>query len=99
VSTGTSTKEESASNGRWTCQRLPMKGAPAENKHLQGYFRDIYEVNVLNLKHVANLNKFFPSEHNFINIRKISEDNYLWLVNGKDHQAIRNKLEAENLLI
>jgi len=100
TSSGTTSEEIASANARWKSQRMSVDGAPPERKHVCGFFRDIYAINVINENHYLNIKKIF-SEDDFslFDISNIGGKNYLWFVKDEDRMEIYVKLQAAGLII
>lgn len=100
VSTGTSSSKEMDDDARWMIERIVMRGDDfPRNRHLQGMFRAVFEMNILDIKHVSNLfglcnDKSFTTE-----LTELKNNNYLWVPSEENRRIFEEILKKNKLLI
>lgn len=107
ISYGESTKNELLSNSLWFSERLRMKGDPApKNRHLKGYLRDLYSLNVVTPTHLERLisegrtlKDCIENSTSLGSITQISASCFLWKIPPSDLPEARHWAQGRGLLI
>lgn len=89
----------------WFSERLSMAGNEPRMRHRLGFFRDVYEFNVLNRNHISsNVNGVrlidrIKQSADFGGIDAVSKFNWVWRILPKDITHVRDVLGESGLLI
>jgi len=89
----------------WYYERLSYVDIPARMRHRLGYFRDVYEKNILSAAHVEmrvndrTLGDIIRTTPGWGTLRELEHGNWLWSVDEAALEWIRQKFEQWKLLI
>jgi hypothetical protein len=101
------TEEEEAladHDSLWFEERIARGGASPAMRHLAGYFRDVYELNLLNRAHLnAPLEGTSFAEvvrsHEWGSLEELAKGNWLWRVPRSAVGEVRRRLSGAGLLL
>jgi len=97
ISTEKSSDIQREEDARWFNERINLKGLHHKhNRHLKGYFKDVFEINIINKHHLANIKKILGDVDGMLDL---SSDNFLWIPNANDFNYIRKSLRQHKLII
>lgn len=80
----------------WFREKIPMRDVPAKKRYLHGMYRDVYELNVLNISHVSGAG---ASTIGIGAIAEIGNGSYIWDVPRENLIEARVKLSAMGLIL
>lgn len=89
----------------WFMERLSMKGAPPKMRHKLGFFKDVYEINVINENHARamvdgqDLVSWIGESRVRGTVKRISSSNLLWTIPVTCIRHIRESLSKNGLLL
>lgn len=97
ISTGESSDIECEEDARWFNERINLKEKNQKhNRHLKGYFKDVFEINILNKHHLENIQN---TVNGVTEILELGSGNILWMPNFNDIKQIKEQLQKDELII
>lgn len=97
ISTEKSSERERGEDSRWFNERLVMKGQSGrQNRHLVGYFKDVFEFNLIDEFHLQSIQDLSDC---LGSIRNLGSGRYLWIPKSDNIARIRAHLQDRDLII
>jgi hypothetical protein len=105
----TTPEEQAVANtiSRWFRERIPMKTVPPLNRHLTGFFRDVFEVNIITDSHLGQLcedgntlqAKIEGAQGALGYIESLANQSYVWVLPLDTRRHARKLLEDGRVII
>ena len=100
-------RDRAGTISRWFNERIPMKDIPAMNRHLAGFFRDVFEVNIITDRHLGQLcedgstlqEKIVREKGRLGYIECLANLSYVWVLPMDTRKRARELLESMKVII
>ena len=87
---------------RWFRERLSVSNNPPRKRYLEGMYRGVYQINVLNRSHIVESPcglKLKELDHLIGNLLSCGNETFIWSVSKSDLEAVEQDLSGKGLLI